>query len=163
MLTKEGKVPNMEKAMFADAAATTVGAICGTSTVTTFVESSAGVAEGGRTGLSSMFTALFFFIAMFLSPVASLIPTYATAAALIYVGVLMMNCVKNIDWLKIDVAVPAFLTISMMVFTYNISFGIGFGMISYVFIKLFSGEVKEIRPATWIITLLFVCTFLFTH
>lgn len=85
MLTKEGKVPNMEKAMFADAAATTVGAICGTSTVTTFVESSAGVAEGGRTGLSSMFTALFFFIAMFLSPVASLIPTYATAAALIYV------------------------------------------------------------------------------
>ena len=163
MLTKEGKVPNMEKAMFADAAATTVGAICGTSTVTTFVESSAGVAEGGRTGLSSMFTALFFFIAMFLSPVASLIPTYATAAALIYVGVLMMNCVKNIDWLKIDVAVPAFLTIAMMVFTYNISFGIAFGLISYVFIKLFSGEVKEVRPATWVITLLFVCTFLFTH
>ena len=163
MLTKEGKVPNMEKAMFADAAATTVGAICGTSTVTTFVESSAGVAEGGRTGLSSMFTALFFFIAMVLSPVASLIPTYATAAALIYVGVLMMNCVKNIDWLKIDVAVPAFLTISMMVFTYNISFGIAFGLISYVFIKLFSGEVKEVRPATWVIALLFVCTFLFTH
>ena len=163
LLTEKGEVPRMEKAMFADAAATTVGAICGTSTVTTFVESSAGVAEGGRTGLSSMFTALFFFIAMFLSPVASLIPTYATAAALIYVGVLMMNCVKNIDWLKIDVAVPAFLTIAMMPFTYNISYGIAFGMISYVLIKLFRGEVKEIKVTTWIITLLFIAMFLFTH
>ncbi len=100
MLTKEGKVPNMEKAMFADAAATTVGAICGTSTVTTFVETSSGVAEGGRTGLSSMVTALIFLVAMFLSPVAQLVPGCATAAALIYVGVLMMNCVKDIDWLK---------------------------------------------------------------
>ena len=163
LLTEKGEVPRMEKAMFADAAATTVGAICGTSTVTTFVESSAGVAEGGRTGLSSMFTALFFFIAMFLSPVASLIPTYATAAALIYVGVLMMNCVKNIDWLKIDVAVPAFLTIAMMPFTYNISYGIAFGMISYVLIKLFRGEVREIKVTTWIITLLFIAMFLFTH
>lgn len=88
----------MDKAMLADAIATTTGAVCGTSTVTTFVESSAGVAEGGRTGLSSMFTALFFFIAMFLSPVAQLIPGCATAAALIYVGVLMMACVKEIDW-----------------------------------------------------------------
>ena len=163
LLTEKGEVPRMEKAMFADAAATTVGAICGTSTVTTFFESSAGVAEGGRTGLSSMFTALFFFIAMFLSPVASLIPTYATAAALIYVGVLMMNCVKNIDWLKIDVAVPAFLTIAMMPFTYNISYGIAFGMISYVLIKLFRGEVREIKVTTWIITLLFIAMFLFTH
>lgn len=163
LLTEKGEVPRMEKAMFADAAATTVGAICGTSTVTTFVESSAGVAEGGRTGLSSMFTALFFFIAMFLSPVASLIPTYATAAALIYVGVLMMNCVKSIDWLKIDVAVPAFLTIAMMPFTYNISYGIAFGMISYVLIKLFRGEVREIKVTTWIITLLFIAMFLFTH
>ena len=163
LLTEKGEVPRMEKAMFADAAATTVGAICGTSTVTTFVESSAGVAEGGRTGLSSMFTALFFFIAMFLSPVASLIPTCATAAALIYVGVLMMNCVKSIDWLKIDVAVPAFLTIAMMPFTYNISYGIAFGMISYVLIKLFRGEVREIKVTTWIITLLFIAMFLFTH
>ena len=163
LLTEKGEVPRMEKAMFADAAATTVGAICGTSTVITVVESSAGVAEGGRTGLSSMFTALFFFIAMFLSPVASLIPTYATAAALIYVGVLMMNCVKNIDWLKIDVAVPAFLTIAMMPFTYNISYGIAFGMISYVLIKLFRGEVREIKVTTWIITLLFIAMFLFTH
>ena len=163
MLTKEGKVPNMEKAMFADAAATTVGAICGTSTVTTFVESSAGVAEGGRTGLSSMFTALFFFIAMFLSPVASLIPTYATAAALIYVGVLMMNCVRDIEWTTPEIAVPAFLTIAMMSFTYSISFGIAFGIISWTIIALFTGKAREIKAATWVIGILFALTFFLTH
>lgn len=163
MLTKEGEVPHMNKAMMADAIATTTGAICGTSTVTTFVESSAGVAEGGRTGLSSMFTALFFVIAMVFSPVAQLIPGCATAAALVYVGVLMMNCVKDIDWLQADVAVPAFLTIAMMAFTYNISYGIAFGLFSYLVIKVFTGKIKEVKIATWIITLLFLAMLLMTH
>ncbi len=163
MLTDKGEVPNMDKAMLADAIATTTGAICGTSTVTTFVESSAGVAEGGRTGLSSMFTALFFFIAMFLSPVAQLIPGCATAAALIYVGVLMMACVKEIDWHSADVAVPAFLTMAMMPFSYNISYGIAFGLISYVAIKLFTGKVKEIKIGTWVITILFFLMLFLTH
>lgn len=163
LLDKDGNVPNMDKAMMADAIATTTGAICGTSTVTTFVESSAGVAEGGRTGLTSLVTGALFFIAMFLSPIAQLIPGYATAAALIYVGVLMMNCVKNIDWLDVEVAVPAFFTISIMAFTYNISYGIAFGMISYIFIKLFTGKVKEIRIGTWIIGVLFALTFFLTH
>ena len=163
LLTEEGEIPNMEQAMLADAIATTTGAICGTSTVTTFVESSAGVAEGGKTGLTSMVTAACFFIAMFLSPVAALIPTYATSAALIYVGVLMMNCVKEIEWTKAEVAVPAFLTVAMMPMTYNISYGIAFGLISYFIIKIGSGKIKEINLGTWVITLMFVAMFLLTH
>jgi len=149
--------------MLADAIATTTGAICGTSTVTTFVESSAGVAEGGRTGLAAIFTAILFFIAMFLSPIAMLIPSCATAAALIYVGVLMMACVKEIDWHAPDVAVPAFLTLAMMPMTYNISYGIAFGLISYVVIKAFTGKIKEINVGTWIITILFLLMLLLTH
>lgn len=163
LLTKEGKVPNMDRAMLADAIATTAGAVCGTSTVTTFVESSAGVGEGGRTGLASMATAAFFFIAMFLSPVAQLIPSCATAAALIYVGVLMMNCVREIEWTSPEVAVPAFLTVAMMPFTYSISFGIGFGLIAYTFIAVFTGKAKEVKPATWVISILFALTFFLTH
>ena len=163
MLTRDGEVPNMDKAMLADAIATTTGSICGTSTVTTFVESSAGVAEGGRTGLSSMFTALFFFIAMFLSPVAQLIPSCATAAALIYVGVLMMACVKEMDWHDAEVAVPAFLTMALMPFSYNISYGIAFGLISYVAIKLFTGKAKEVKVGTWVIMILFFLMLFLTH
>lgn len=163
MLTKDGEVPNMNRAMLADAIATTTGAVCGTSTVTTYVESSAGVAEGGRTGLSAVVTAILFFVAMFLSPVAQLIPGCATAAALVYVGVLMMACVKDIDWHSIDVAVPAFLTMAMMPFSYNISYGIAFGLISYVVIKLCTGKVKEIKAGTWVITVLFLAMLFLTH
>ncbi len=163
LLTEKGEVPNMNQAMLADAIATTTGAICGTSTVTTYVESSAGVAEGGKTGLTAMFTALFFFIAMFFSPIAALIPGCATAAALVYVGVLMMNCVKDIDWISADTAVPAFLTLAMMPFTYNISYGIALGLISHLLIKIFSGKIKETKITTWIIAVLFVAMFLTTR
>ncbi len=159
LLTKEGNVPNMDRAMLSDACATCFGAICGTSTVTTFVESSAGVAEGGRTGLSSVFTAALFFIAMFLAPVAMLIPSCATAAALIYVGILMIGGVKDIEWSDPATAVPAFLTMAMMPFTYNISYGIAFGMLSYILIKLFTGKIKDIRVGTWIIGILFTLMF----
>ncbi len=163
LLTEKGEVPNMDKAMMCDAIATTCGAVCGTSTVTTFVEASAGVAEGGRTGLSAVATGILFFIAMFLSPVAQLIPGCATAAALIYVGVLMMNCVKNINWTAAEDAIPAFLVIAFMAFAYNISYGIAFGILSYILIRLFSGKVKEIKLATWIIGALFIVMFLCTH
>ena len=163
MLTPEGDVPNMDKAMLADAIATCCGAVCGTSTVTTFVESSSGVAEGGRTGLASMATAALFFIAMFLAPVAQLIPTYACAAALIYVGVLMMSNVRNIDWDDPACAVPGFMTVAFMPLTYNISYGIAFGLISYVVIKLFTGKVKEVKIGTWVITLLFLIMLFLTH
>ena len=163
MLTKEGEVPNMDKAMLADAIATTTGAICGTSTVTTFVESASGVAEGGRTGLTSMVTAALFFVAMFLSPIAQLVPGCATAAALVYVGVLMIACVKDIDWHDVTTAVPAFLTMAMMPFTYNISYGIAFGLLSYVLVNLFTGKAKEIKAGTWLITVLFLVMLFLTH
>lgn len=163
MLTKDGEVPNMDKAMLADAIATTTGAVCGTSTVTTFVESASGVAEGGRTGLSAVVTAVLFFIAMFLSPIAQLVPGCATAAALVYVGVLMIACVKEIDWHDTATAVPAFLTMAMMPFTYNISYGICFGLIAHVLISLFTGKTKEIKAGTWVITLLFLAMLFLTH
>ncbi len=163
LLTKEGEVPNMEKAMLADAIATTCGAVCGTSTVSTYVESSAGIAEGGKTGLASMVTAALFFISLFLSPVAALVPGCATAAALIYVGIMMMNCAGKINWLKAEEAVPAFLTLAMMPFTYNISYGIAFGLIAYVFIALFTGRAKKLSLATWVIALLFALMFFVTH
>ena len=163
MLTEKGEVPNFEKAMLSDAIATVCGSVCGTSTVTTFVEASSGIAEGGRTGLSAMVTAGMFFIAMFLSPVASLIPGCATAAVLIFVGVLMMGPVLKIEWNDPAIALPAFLTISFMPFTYNISYGIAFGLISYIFLKLFTGKAKEINVGTWVIGVLFAVMFFVTH
>ena len=158
-MLEDGEIPNVNRAMLSDAIATCCGSVMGTSTVTTFVEASSGVAEGGRTGLSAMSTAAFFFIAMFLSPVAQLIPTYACAAALIYVGVLMIGGVKDVDWSDPAVAVPAFMTIVMMPLTYNISYGIAFGLLSYIVIKLFTGKVKEIHVGTWVIGILFTVMF----
>ncbi len=163
LLDENGEVPNMDKAMLSDAIATTIGAACGTSTVTAFVESAAGVGEGGRTGLTSLSTAAMFFIAMFLAPVAQLVPTYATAAALIYVGVLMMGSVKDIDWSDSLAGVVGFLTLVIIPFTYNISYGIALGLVSYIFIKLFTGKAKEINAGTWTIGILFGLMFLLTH
>lgn len=163
LLDETGEVKNIQKALLCDSIATCTGAILGTSTVTTFVESSAGVAEGGRTGLTSMVVAILFAIAMFLSPIAALIPSCATAGALMYVGVLMMRNVTDIDWKDPAAAVPAFLTISVMSFTYSISYGIAAGFLSYTVIKLCTGKVKDISPVTAILSLVFLFTFLFTH
>ena len=163
LLTQEGAVPNMNRAMLADAVATAFGAVCGTSTVSSYVESSAGIAEGGRTGLSSMATGGLFLLAMFFSPAASLVPSCATAAALIYVGVLMMDCTRNIDWQNTGEAVPAFLTLVIMPMTYNISYGIAFGVISHVLIQVFAGRGKELNAGNWIIAGLFTVMFLVTH
>lgn len=159
----ELEVPNMNKAMMADAIATCSGSVLGTSTVTTFVESSAGVAAGGKTGITSLVTSAAFASALFFAPIAKLIPSFAYGAALIYVGVLMIASVKDIDWNDVSVAVPAFLTIAMMPFTYNISYGIAFGLLSFVAIKAFSGKIKEIKIGTWIITALFMAMFFLTH
>ncbi|MBQ7962249.1 MAG: NCS2 family permease [Clostridia bacterium] len=163
LLDEHGEPLNMNKGMLSDAIATTLGAICGTSTVTTFSEVNAGVAAGGRTGLTSVFCGGFFFIAMFLSPIAQLVPGCATAAALIYVGVLMLGSVKNIDWGDFKVSVPAFLTLAVMPFTYNISYGIAFGLISYVVISTFCGDFRKIKGSSWVIALLFVAMLLLTH
>lgn len=163
LLDEKGEPLNMNRGMLSDALATTAGAICGTSTVTTFSEVNAGVAAGGRTGLTSVFCGGFFFIAMFLSPIAQLVPSCATAAALIYVGFLMMAPVKNIDWSDYNIAVPAFLTLAIMPFTYNISYGIAFGLISYIVISVFCGDIKKIKPASWVIGALFIAMLLLTH
>ena len=163
MLTPEGEVPRMNRAMLSDAIATTAGALCGTSTVSTFVESASGVAEGGRTGLTSLVTAALFLLAMFLSPVAALIPSCATSAALIYVGVLMLSGIREIEWSDLSEALPAFLTMVMMPFTCNISFGIAFGLISYAVLRLCTGRRREVRAGTWVIALLFLVMLLLTH
>ena len=163
LLDEKGEVKNIQRALLCDSIATCTGAILGTSTVTTFVESSSGVAEGGRTGFTSLVVAILFAVAMFLSPIAALIPSCATAGALMYVGVLMMRNVTDIDWKDPAAAVPAFLTISIMSFTYSISYGIAAGFLSYTIIKLCTGKVKEISPVTAVLTLVFLFTFLFTH
>lgn len=163
LLTEEGEVPNMERAMLSDAIATVCGAVCGTSTVSSYVEASAGIAEGGKTGLAAMATGGLFLVALFLSPVAALVPNCATAAALIYVGILMMNCARQIDWLDTEQAVPAFLTLAIMPMTYNISYGIAFGVISYVAITLFIGKGRTIKGGTWVIAALFTVMFFVTH
>lgn len=163
LLDENGEPLNMNRGMLSDAIATTAGALCGTSTVTTFSEVNAGVAAGGRTGLTSVFCGIFFFIAMFLSPIAQLVPGCATAAALIYVGILMMGSIKNIDWDNYKIAVPAFLTLAVMPFTYNISYGIAFGLISYIVISAFCGDLKKIKASSWVIAFLFVAMLLLTH
>jgi len=156
MLTEDGKVPNAKKALFADAIGTTVGAIFGTSTVTTYVESAAGVAEGGRTGLTSVVTAGLFAVALLFSPLFIMIPSAATAPALILVGLFMMSPVKEIDFDDFTEAIPAFLTILMMPLTYSISDGIVFGMLSYVALKAITGKFKDIHILTWIIAFFFI-------
>ncbi|MBQ8432058.1 MAG: NCS2 family permease [Clostridia bacterium] len=163
LMDEHGEPLNMNRGMLSDAIATTTGAICGTSTVTTFSEVNAGVAAGGRTGLTSVFCGIFFFIAMFLSPIAQLIPGCATAAALIYVGLLMISSVMNIDWNDFKISVPAFLTMAVMPFTYNISYGIAFGLISYIVISIFCGDGKKIKASSWVIAALFVAMLLLTH
>lgn len=160
LLDKDGVPINMNKMMLADAIGTCVGALAGTSTVTTFVESSSGVAAGGKTGFTSLVTALCFIIAMFLSPIAQLVPSCATSAALIWVGVLMMSSVGEIDWKDPAAAIVAFLTIAVMAFGYSISKGIGVGMIVSVIVSICTGKIKEIKVATWIIVVLYLLMFI---
>lgn len=163
LLDKDGNPMNMNRCMLADAIATTTGAIAGTSTVTTFVESSAGVAAGGRTGFTALVTGLCFIVAMFLSPIAQLVPSAATATALIWVGVLMMTSVADIEWKDPAVALPAFLTIAVMAFGYEISYGIGAGIISSIIVRICTGKVKSISVVTWIVGVFFLLTFILTH
>ena len=161
MLDKDGKVPNIKKALLADAVGTTVGACLGTSTVSTFVESAAGVAEGGRTGLTALSTAFMFFLALFLSPVFGVITSAVTASVLVVVGLFMIENVKELNLEDYTEAIPAFLTIIMMPFAYSISDGIVFGVVSYILLKVFTGRVKEVTWPTVIIGLIFVMKFVF--
>lgn len=161
MLDENGDPIDMNKSMTCDAVATTAGAVCGTSTVTTFVECASGVAAGGRTGLTSLVTSLCFIVCLFLAPFASVIPAAATAPALIYVGVLMLKNFSKVDMKDMQSAVPAFLTLVMMPLTYSIANGIGIGAIAYTVIALFTGNYKKKDIAVTIIALLFVAKFVF--
>ena len=156
MINADGSIPNCKEALFADAIGTTVGAMLGTSTVTTFVESSTGVVEGGRTGVTAIVTAGLFLLSLCLSPLFLSIPSAATAPALILVGFFMMSPVKDIDFSDPTEGIPAFLCILMMVCAYSISDGIMFGILSYVIIKACSGKAKQITVPTYIVALLFV-------
>ncbi|MGN0438214.1 MAG: NCS2 family permease [Lachnospiraceae bacterium] len=160
MLDENGDPVNVNKAMMCDSIATVTGAILGTSTCTTFVESSSGVASGARTGLASVVTALCFGLCLFISPLASIIPSAATAPALIYVGVLMLKNFAEVDMNDITAAVPAFLALLMMPLTYSISNGIGVGAIAYVIITLFSGKFQKKDIVVTIIAALFVFRFI---
>ena len=160
MLDKEGRVPRVKQALMADAVGTTVGAMLGTSTVTTYVESAAGVSEGGRTGLTSLTVAGLMLLALFLSPVFLMIPGAATAPALILVGAMMMTPVKNINFDDFTESIPAFLTIVMMPLTYSISEGILFGVLSFVLLKVLTGKFKDISIVTIVLAVLFVLKFM---
>ncbi len=159
MLDKNGNVPNVKKALFADAIGTSVGAVLGTSTVTTFVESAAGVGEGGRTGLTSLTTAIMFALALFFSPLFLMVPSAATAAVLVLVGAMMYTPMKNINVDDYSELIPAYLTALIMPLTYSIAEGIVFGMLAYVFLKVLTGKYKEITPIMCILTAIFILSF----
>lgn len=160
MLDENGNLPRMRQALLCDAVATTAGACMGTSTVTTYIESGSGISEGGKTGLTSLTTGILFIIALILAPLAGIVPSAATAPALIIVGVLMMANLKDINFKDMTEAVPAFLTMVMMPLTYSIATGIGVGLISYVLIKLFTGKIKDLHIISIIIAALFVVKFI---
>ena len=155
-LDENGNLPKLERAMTADAIATSVGSVMGTSTVTTFVESTAGVSAGGRTGLTSVVAGALFALSVFFSPILGLVPSAATAPVLIVVGVMMAGSLKDVAWHDLEEAIPAFMTVICMPLFYSITEGIAFGFISFVVVKLAKGKVKEIRPIMYVIIALFI-------
>lgn len=159
MVDKEGKMPNMKEALLSDAVGTVVGAATGTSTVTTFVESASGVEAGGRTGLTALTTGFIFLACMFIAPVAAVIPAAATSAALIYVGVLMVAGLKNINFDDIDQTLPVALMLIAMPVSGSIGHAIGLGLIAYTVVKVFTGKAKEVKVLTYILSLLFLVKF----
>ncbi|MGL4997530.1 MAG: NCS2 family permease [Cetobacterium sp.] len=151
MIDEKGKIKNVSKILEADAVATVIGSLLGTSTTTTFVESASGIAVGGRTGLTALTTAILFVVSLFFSPIIGIVPAFATAPALILVGVYMFKNLLDIDFHNIEVAIPCFLIIIMMPLTYSISIGISFGFISYILVCLFNGKMSHIKPVMWAI------------
>ncbi len=156
IIGKNGEIPKVKQALLSDAVGTVVGACLGTSTVTSYVESAAGVAEGGRTGLTSLTTGLLFGVALFLSPLFLLVPGAATAPALILVGLFMLSPVKELDLTDFTEAIPAFLTIIMMPLSYSIAEGLVFGILSYIFLKAITGKWKDITITTWVVGFFFI-------
>ncbi|MCL9773152.1 NCS2 family permease [Vibrio methylphosphonaticus] len=156
LIDKDGKIPRLNKALLADSTATSVGALLGTSNTTSFVESTAGVAVGGRTGLTAVVVGILFVLALFFSPLAGMIPAYATAGALLYVAILMMSGLVSIDWRDLTEAAPVVVTCLMMPFTFSIAEGISLGFISYAAIKLFSGKGRDVSVSVWVMAAIFI-------
>jgi len=154
MVDKEGNVPKLDRLLTIDAGSTMFGSVCGTSPATTYIESAAGIASGGRTGLTSIMTGILFLLSIIFIPVLSIVPKYATAPALIMVGFFMMKNILNIDFKNMEIGFPSFLIIILIALSYSISTGLAFGFVSYTLIKLFRGKWSEIRPALWVITIL---------
>ena len=161
MLDENGELPNAGRALFADSIGTTLGALLGTSTVTTFVESATGVAEGGRTGLTALSAGFCFFLSIFFYPLITIIPPQATAAALVMVGLFMIDSIVDINFGDFTESFPAFMTIIMMPFAYSIAEGIAFGMISYASVKLLTGKGKEVSPLVYVLALVFLLRYIF--
>jgi len=161
LLAKDGSFPRLGKALLADSTATVAGSMLGTSTTTSYVESTAGVAAGGRTGLTAVVVGSLFLLAILFSPLAAMVPAYATAGPLFYVAVLMMSGLVNIDWDDLLDAVPVAIICITMPLTFSIAHGIAFGFISYVAVRLFSGKVKTLNISVVILALLFIGKFAF--
>lgn len=162
LLDKNGNLPKIERAMLADALATTFGAIFGTSTVSTYVESTSGIAAGGRTGLTSTVTGICFVLALFASPIVGLVPSAATASILIIVGVMMCASLKDIDWGNLEIALPCFFTLVGMPFFWSITDGIAFGFITYVIVQTAKGKLKKVNPIMLVIAALFILMYILT-
>jgi AGZA family xanthine/uracil permease-like MFS transporter len=158
---RDGKLPRASRALLADAFGTIVGALTGTSTVTSYIESAAGVAAGARTGLGNLVIAALFIVAMFCAPIVAAIPAYATAPALILVGALMCGAVAKVRWDDFTDAVPAFLTLIATPLTFSIATGLSLGLLSFTFLKLFSGKRKEVSPLIWVLSVLFLLRYAF--
>jgi adenine/guanine/hypoxanthine permease len=158
---RDGKLPRASRALLADAFGTIVGALTGTSTVTSYIESAAGVAAGARTGLGNLVIAALFVVAMFCAPIVAAIPSYATAPALILVGALMCGAVAKVKWNDFTDAVPAFLTLIATPLTFSIATGLSLGLLSFTFLKLFTGRRKEISPLIWVLSVLFLLRYAF--
>ncbi|MBQ7073059.1 MAG: NCS2 family permease [Bacteroidales bacterium] len=161
MIDKDSKVESFDKIFLADAIATTAGACLGSSTTTTYIESASGVTEGGRTGLTSFTVVVCFVLALFFSPLFLAIPSAATGAVLVVVGVMMMSPIREIDWTDYSEAIPAFITATMMPLTYSIAHGILLGIIAYVVINACTKNIKKISPAMWVLFVLFVLRYIF--
>jgi len=158
---QNGKIPRVGRALVSDAVGTIIGALTGTSTVTSYIESAAGVAAGARTGLSNIFVASLFLAASFCSPLASAIPSYATAPALILVGALMVESIGRVDWGEFTEAIPAFVTLLATPLTFSIATGLSLGLMSYTLVKVAAGKFREVSPVIWILTALFVLRYIY--
>ncbi|MGB7131548.1 MAG: NCS2 family permease, partial [Candidatus Sulfotelmatobacter sp.] len=158
---KDGKIPRVGRVLVADAVGTVVGSLTGTSTVTSYIESAAGVAAGARTGLSNVAVAALFLLATFCSPLATAIPAYATAPALILVGVLMTQSISQIAWHDFSEAVPAFITMLATPLTFSIATGLSLGLICFTLVKIAAGKAREITPLIWILTILFILRYIY--